>query len=81
MPQKSYLINFGDSDAGPIGCCCRIMAEDEEDALARFASYVSDHLCGAYEAGSDREAGILYMNFYINPDHITVEEVGEEEDE
>ena len=32
--MKSFLFSFGNSDTGTIGCCIRIRAEDETEALA-----------------------------------------------
>lgn len=81
---KSYLIDFGNSSVGPIGACARIRAENPEAALEIFRELCPETV----EVDVWEDDGLLdqtppprkviYFNVYLNPEAVTLSEVGEE---
>ena len=73
--MNSYLFSVGNTNTGNVGACMRIKGENKADALERLQNELEK--LGGFDAfefpvgGSDIE----YLNFYLNPGNITVNDV------
>lgn len=75
---KSFLISAGNSSAGPIGFCARIKAASKEEALELAKQMLPEDMYDLHKTfGLDDEVECL--NVYINPDHITVADIPDDE--
>lgn len=76
MPLRSYHFDIGNSNSGPLGFCARVTAHSKAEALKLLQDKLEhtleihpcQKLCGPN--GSEIE----YMNVYLNPDAITVDD-------
>lgn len=90
MAMKSYHFDIGDSNEGPIGMAGRVMAESREAAVARLRGLLGKHVVGdvvvtdgvtVFDGQKGNSLGLHpeeYLTVYLNPDAITVEDIGEE---
>lgn len=72
--MKTYAIDTGDSNVGPVGFVAHIDAEDEQHALDRLGDLIDPE---GYTVA--KEDGFT-LRVYINPDNVKIEEVEEDEE-
>lgn len=75
--MKSYHFDIGNSSTGPLGLCGRIKAETKEEALYIFRNRLWAFTEGL-NVGEDNDEG--YIEVYFNPDHITVNDIDDEDE-
>jgi hypothetical protein len=83
--RKSYLIDLGNSNAGPIGMVLRVNATSKSEAIgiARKTLDLAAGDCGQIAVPvPDEFVGVVdYVNIYVNPANITEADVDDETEE
>jgi len=76
---NSYHFSCGNSTGGSVGLCARVSAKSKAEALVKLRR--------ALESGTGvvgelpvqlTEPGIDYINVYISPDHIRLQDVDDD---
>ena len=78
--MNSYHFDVGNSSKGPVGFCARVKAENEKEAVSKLRNLLehSEH----FEidlAVEDRDKGIEYLNFYVNPAYVFESDIDDSE--
>lgn len=75
--MKSYMFQIGDSNQGPIGAVIRVQASDNTDALQKLKDYLNQW---GSDAHLDSDCIDQSIDVYFNGDHITIDDIYEEEE-
>ncbi len=73
--MNRYHFSLGDSSKGPVGFCAAVYAESKEKALAKLKEILPQDCVVPMDPEDDE---IDYVQVYINPDAITIEDIDEE---
>jgi hypothetical protein len=81
----SYHFSCGNSTDGPIGFCARVKAKSKEEALEILRRVLPEEVkirtAGAWdEQGKKDAAAIEYIEAYISPDNIKIDDIDEHEE-
>jgi hypothetical protein len=80
--RKSYLMDLGNSNAGPIGMVLRVNATSKSEAIdiARKALDLAAGDCGQIAVPvPDEFVGVVdYVNIYVNPANISDADVDDD---
>lgn len=80
MPK--YLFSFGNSSTGPIGMCARVKAATKEEALKILQDELNEAAAPEINVSLMDESGpIEYINIYLNPAAIKVEDIDDAEED
>lgn len=82
--MPSFLFSAGNSSEGPIGICARVKAETPEGALKLLQDALYESAYPEIEISLHDEGGpVEYVNIYLNPERLKVEDIsaGETEDD
>jgi hypothetical protein len=83
--RKSYLMDLGNSNTGPIGMVLRVKAMSKREAieLGRSALDLAAGDCGqiAVPVPVELRDTVDYVNIYVNPANITEADVDDETEE
>jgi hypothetical protein len=78
----SFHFDIADGVNGPLGMCARMVGDDREEALEKLRGII-DRINGELAMDLDGDEDIKaeeYVTIYINADHITVDNIDDEED-
>ena len=76
--MNSYHFSLGNTAEGAVGFCATVTAESKEEALARLLEALPAEV--EYKTRDLNGAG-EYINFYVNPDAITVSDIDEDDED
>lgn len=80
LPFQSFHFDCGNSNKGPIGFCGRIKARSKSEALSNMQQCLPDRIDVRRSMGEEREElGVEYLNIYINPGNVTMNDIGDGE--
>ena len=74
MKVKSYHFCLGNSTEGPVGCCARVNATSEEEAVELLMAKLPDSVMVQGYGGSE------YIEVYLNNEAITKADIDEVDD-
>ncbi len=78
--MRKYHLSCGDSTRGSIGICGTVLAPSKKQALHRFRRALEDATGVFGEIAIERRiSGIEYVNVYITPGNIEIEEISLED--
>ena len=81
--MRSFLIDLGNSNDGPIGMVMRVIARDKAEAVetARQVLRMVSGDCGevALRVPAEFMEAVEYISVYLNPNVITEMDVGDDE--
>lgn len=82
---RSYHFSCGNSSVGPIGFCARIRAKTKKEALEILKRVLPDEMkirpiYQGGEQGKKDDAAIEYIEAYISPDNIKIDDIDEHEE-
>ena len=71
MKVKSYHFCLGNSTEGPVGCCARVNATSEEEAVELLKAKLPDSVIVQNYSGNE------YIEVYLNIEAITTSDIDE----
>ena len=84
--MKTWLVDLGNSNDGPIGMCARIQGETAEDAVRRLQEIMTTDPCQAcfdvtkqYDRLHDGQDG-EYIHIFVNTANVTAADACDPED-
>ncbi len=75
MKLKSYHFCLGNSTEGPVGCCARVNATSEEEAVELLKAKLPDSVIVQNYSGNE------YIEVYLNNEAITTSDIDEVDDD
>jgi hypothetical protein len=84
--QFSYHFSCGNSSDGPIGFCARVKTTSKKEALEILKRVLPDEIkirpnYQGGEQGKKDDAAIEYIEAYISPDNIKIDDIDEVNEE
>ena len=73
--KRSYHFSLGNSSEGPVGCCARIIAKSEAEAVEKL----KDLLPEAYML-QESEGDLDYFQAYFNANAVSEKDIDEVDD-
>ncbi|MGO9271587.1 MAG: hypothetical protein ACLQOO_15215 [Terriglobia bacterium] len=77
--MNSYHFSVGNSTEGPVGFCARVSAKSKAEALVKLRRAL-EHGTGVVGELPIQftEPGIEYINVYISPQHVRLQDVDDD---
>ena len=79
MKIMSYHFCLGNSTEGPVGCCARVNATSEEEAVELLKARLPDSVM-VQGSGGNEYLGNEYIEVYLNIEAITKSDIDEVDD-
>lgn len=71
---KTYLVDLGNSNEGAVGMCARVKGKTPEEVLEHCKKIFNP---SQYISATIEDARVNYLNLYVNPSNITLDDISD----